>query len=233
MNISERSATSGSPARLAADRARPPGSSRAPGTAFGHLGPARPRGRPAGAGHPRLHRQRPHHAWSSARRWPTPAGGSTRGSCGWNMGARADTIERLASASTPQPRQAGPDRRLEPRRSLRPGASPRPSRPGQRGRHARHARSAAIPSSEQCLAPLRMGRGPPGRRTRRSRASPTSRRSRRSPSGRARDGIIAPRAAHGLAEESDKTVEFNCNHMAFGVSPKHRASRWCRKSTLS
>ena len=33
--------------------------------------------------------------WSFAARWPRPAGGSTRGSCGWNMGARADTIERL------------------------------------------------------------------------------------------------------------------------------------------
>ena len=32
------------------------------------------------------------------------------------------------------------------------------------------------------------------------------------------DGIVAPRAARGLAQESDKTVELNCNHMAFGVS---------------
>jgi pimeloyl-ACP methyl ester carboxylesterase len=32
------------------------------------------------------------------------------------------------------------------------------------------------------------------------------------------DGIVSPRAAKGLAEESDKTVEFTCNHMAFGVS---------------
>ena len=33
-----------------------------------------------------------------------------------------------------------------------------------------------------------------------------------------RDGIIAPAAARGSPEESDKSVEFDCNHMAFGVS---------------
>ena len=32
------------------------------------------------------------------------------------------------------------------------------------------------------------------------------------------DGIIAPRAARGLPEESDRAVELDCNHMAFGVS---------------
>ena len=34
----------------------------------------------------------------------------------------------------------------------------------------------------------------------------------------ARDGIVAPAAARGLAEESDRTVEMRCSHMAFGVS---------------
>jgi pimeloyl-ACP methyl ester carboxylesterase len=33
-----------------------------------------------------------------------------------------------------------------------------------------------------------------------------------------RDGIVAPAAARGLAEETDCEVEFQCNHMAFGVS---------------
>ena len=32
------------------------------------------------------------------------------------------------------------------------------------------------------------------------------------------DGIVAPRAARGLAHESDKRVEMRCSHMAFGVS---------------
>lgn len=32
------------------------------------------------------------------------------------------------------------------------------------------------------------------------------------------DGLIAPIAARGLADESDKSVEFDCTHMAFGVS---------------
>lgn len=33
-----------------------------------------------------------------------------------------------------------------------------------------------------------------------------------------RDGLIAPRAARGLVGEADKSVEFTCTHMAFGVS---------------
>ena len=33
-----------------------------------------------------------------------------------------------------------------------------------------------------------------------------------------KDGIIAPRAARGLAHESDRAVEMKCSHMAFGVS---------------
>jgi len=33
-----------------------------------------------------------------------------------------------------------------------------------------------------------------------------------------RDGIIAPRAARGLAHECDAAVELQCSHMAFGVS---------------
>ena len=33
-----------------------------------------------------------------------------------------------------------------------------------------------------------------------------------------RDGIVAPAAARGEPEESDRAVEFDCTHMAFGVS---------------
>ena len=32
------------------------------------------------------------------------------------------------------------------------------------------------------------------------------------------DGIVAPAAARGLAEESDRAIELDCTHMAFGVS---------------
>jgi len=32
------------------------------------------------------------------------------------------------------------------------------------------------------------------------------------------DGIVAPASARGLAQESDKSVELGCSHMAFGVS---------------
>ena len=35
-----------------------------------------------------------------------------------------------------------------------------------------------------------------------------------------KDGIVAVRAARGLADESDKAVELCCAHMAFGVSAK-------------
>jgi pimeloyl-ACP methyl ester carboxylesterase len=35
-----------------------------------------------------------------------------------------------------------------------------------------------------------------------------------------RDGLIAPRAARGLDHERDKEVELDCHHMAFGISPK-------------
>ena len=35
-----------------------------------------------------------------------------------------------------------------------------------------------------------------------------------------RDGLIAPRAARGLDDERDKEVELHCHHMAFGVSAK-------------
>ena len=38
-----------------------------------------------------------------------------------------------------------------------------------------------------------------------------------------KDGIVAVRAARGLANESDEAVEMNCAHMAFGVS--RRATR--------
>ena len=38
-----------------------------------------------------------------------------------------------------------------------------------------------------------------------------------------KDGIIAPRAAHGLDDERDEAVELDCSHMAFGMSRRARA----------
>jgi pimeloyl-ACP methyl ester carboxylesterase len=35
-----------------------------------------------------------------------------------------------------------------------------------------------------------------------------------------RDGIVAPRAARGLDHERDEAVEFKCTHMGFGVSTR-------------
>jgi len=35
-----------------------------------------------------------------------------------------------------------------------------------------------------------------------------------------RDGLIAPRAARGLDHERDREVEFDCTHMAFGMSAR-------------
>ena len=145
---------------------------------------------------------------------------------GWNLGARADTHRALPPARRkPRPRQADPDRRLEPRRRLRPRARPPPPRTG----HARSSPSARPfsrrPAPEQRLAPLRMGRRAPGRPTRRSRASPTSRRSPTSPSGRARDGIDRPRAPPAACRtNATRRSSSSCHHMAFGVSPQHRAA---------
>ena len=34
------------------------------------------------------------------------------------------------------------------------------------------------------------------------------------------DGLISVRAARGLAGESDRAIEMDCTHMAFGVSRK-------------
>ncbi|MEO6579997.1 MAG: alpha/beta fold hydrolase [Sphingomicrobium sp.] len=42
------------------------------------------------------------------------------------------------------------------------------------------------------------------------------------------DGIVSPRAARGLAEESDKAIELDCTHMAFGVS-RRTATRVVRE----
>jgi predicted alpha/beta hydrolase family esterase len=36
----------------------------------------------------------------------------------------------------------------------------------------------------------------------------------------AKDGIVAPRSARGLEHERDKAVEIGCTHMAFGVSAR-------------
>ena len=49
---------------------------------FGHIGPRGPGGRAAGAGHPRLHRQRPHDDGACAVRSPRRGSGSIRGGTG-------------------------------------------------------------------------------------------------------------------------------------------------------
>ncbi len=184
--------------------------SRAVARASASQRPARPRRRPAGAGHPRLHRRRSHHPGAAPRprrrRLPRPPAGS----CGWNMGARADTIERLRQRLEPDlPRPARAGRRLEPRRRLRPRARPRPPRPGPRRRHPGLARSARTPSST--MSGGSMNGSPATRSTsRRSRASPPSRRSRRLAIWSRKDGIIAPAAARGEPDETDKQVELDC-----------------------
>ena len=180
---------------------------------------ARPRGRPAGAGHPRLHRQRPHHDGA--------APGAGRGrlarppwGLGWNLGARADTIDRLG-------KRARRDRRGASRSWSSAGASA-----GVFARELARARPEQVravvtlgspfsrrPAAEQCLAALRMGRRPQGRRA----ADPARHRQAAGADlaiWSRQDGIVAPRAARGLADERDKAVELDCNHMAFGVSRK-------------
>ena len=83
---------------------------------------------------------------------------------GMNRGVRPDTLERIAAQVERLRRgAAGHPGRLEPRRNLCPRGGQDAARSGRQGRHARHA-FLGRPARQQCLAPLRADRPPPGRR---------------------------------------------------------------------
>ena len=93
--------------------------------------------------------------------------------------------------------------------------------PPRAGREGDHAGLAFLrrPARQQCLAALRMGRRPSGRRPAdQDRPRPRSRRCRRSPSGRAGTASSRSRARAAQPGESDRQVEIDCSHMGFAVS---------------
>jgi pimeloyl-ACP methyl ester carboxylesterase len=136
---------------------------------------------------------------------------------GWNMGVRADTVdrlkERLDSISTDGPMLvvgwslggvfaralalAHPDRV----RAVVTLGSPFSGDP----------RANNVWKLYELIAGHKVDETPIERRTEKPDVPTLALWSRK-------DGIVAPAAARGLAEDSDKRVELNCSHMAFGVS---------------
>jgi len=137
--------------------------------------------------------------------------------CGWNLGARPDTIERLkqrlAQISPDQPillvgwslggvfarelARAAPDRI----RAVATLGSPFSQDP--------HLNN--VWRLYEWVAGHKVDRPPIPRITAKPPVPCLAIWSRR-------DGIVAPAAARGEPDESDRQVEFDCTHMAFGVS---------------
>ena len=193
---------------------------------------ARTGGRSAGAGHPRLHRARPHDHGAAPRARRQRLAASTAGTWAGTWGARGHhrtVTARLDEISTGR---AGPGRRLEPRRGVRPGAGAARVLSGSGGGDARARPFRATRARTTCGG---CTSGSPGTRStiRRCRALPTSRLCRTWPCGRAGTASIAPRAARGLEHERDEEVELDCTpHGVRHVAARGR-DRWCAKSTGS
>ena len=141
---------------------------------------------------------------------------------GWNLGARADTLDRLgkriASLGHTRPivlvgwslggLYAREYARLHPRqvRAVITLGSPFSGDPHQNNVWPLYERVAGHPVYDPPI-PHRPDKPPVPHLALWSR----------------RDGLIAPRAARGLDHERDEAVEVDCHHMAFGVS--RRAAR--------
>ena len=136
---------------------------------------------------------------------------------GWNMGAREDTIDRLASRLN----EISPDRPV-----LVTGWSLGGVFARELARHHPERVSAVVTLGSPFSQDPRLNNvwriyewvaghsvdNPPIERISAKPPVPTLAIWSR------RDGLIAPAAARGMPDESDKSVEFDCNHMAFGVS---------------
>ena len=184
---------------------------------FGHLGAARTartgrRRWSSPASSPATGRR-----WNCAARWPRRGWRVHPWGLGWNLGAKADTIERLTARLDAIRRSAaGPAGRLEPRRHLRARVGASAARAGERGGDfglAVFGRSAAnnVWRLYEWVARHKVDDPPIPRITEKPPVPTLAIWSRR-------DGLIAASAARGLAEERDQEVELSCNHMAFGVS---------------
>jgi len=137
--------------------------------------------------------------------------------CGWNLGARPDTIERLKA----RVEQISPDRPI-----LVVGWSLGGVFARELGRAAPGKVRAVVTLGSpfsgdpklnnvwrlyQLVAGHKVDNPPIPRVTAKPPVPCLAIWSRR-------DGIIAPAAARGEPDEADKAVEFDCTHMAFGVS---------------
>jgi hypothetical protein len=138
-------------------------------------------------------------------------------SCGWNMGARADTIDRLKQRLD----EISPDQPVLVVGWSLGGVFARELARQHPGR-VRAVVTLGSPFSQdphlnnvwrlyEWVAGHPVDQPPIPRVTAKPPVPTLAIWSRR-------DGIIAPLAARGLPEESDKAVELHCNHMAFGVS---------------
>ena len=161
---------------------------------------------------------RPNDDARCARRSPQ-AGWRVHGwGMGWNLGVRADTIDRLRQRLDAIGRRAADARRrLEPGRAC--------SRASWRARSptgcARWSTLGSPFSGDpkqnnvwrlyELIARHKVDEPPIPRITDKPPVPTLALWSRK-------DGLIAPRSARGLEEERDKAVELACTHMAFGVS---------------
>ena len=204
---------------------------RASGAGSAHSGPRGPDGWPAGAGHPRLHRQRPDDDGTAPR---ARRGGLARAPwrLGWNMGARADTLERLGSGST---RSAMSGRCCVVGWSLgglfaRELARDVPER--VRAVVTLGSPFSGDPQHEQCVAAVRAGRRPSGRRA----ADPAI--SRQAAGADAGDLVAARRdrrAARGARAGRRARQGGRDRLHPHGVRRLARAAtrRWCARSASS
>ncbi len=204
----------------------------APADAVSATSRARARRRAAGAGDPRL---------CCARPTTTEPLRSALADAGWRCsplgawaqpGAHEPTRStRCSSGSTDLRGRPILRRRLEPRRRLSRASWRARCRDGEGGGDARLTllrRSAA----EQCLAALRMGRRPQGRRSagtadhRQAAGADLAFWSRK-------DGLIAPRAARGLDRRARRGSRARLHATWRSAFRARGAATWCAKSTDS
>ena len=193
---------------------------------------ARPGGRPAGAGHPRLPRHRPHDDWRCAGARRGGLAGARVGAWGWNSGARTDTLEQAGAA-------------LDAIGANEPILVVGWSLGGLFARELARTRPEQVravvtlgspfsgdPQPEQCVAAVRVGRGPQGRRA----ADPAH---HRQAAGAAPCDLVARgrdhRAARGprTRRRTRRGGRAGLHHMAFAVSRTRGRAKWCAKSTAS
>ena len=178
----------------------------------------RPGGRPPGARHPRIPRDRPHD--DGAEKALADAGWRVHPwGLGWNSGVREDTLHKLEACVDAI---GAKEPILVVGWSL--GGLYRARACASRASKVRAVVTLGSPFSGdlhqnnvwrlyEWVAGHRVEDAPIPRVTEKPPVPHLAIWSRK-------DGIIAPRAAHGLEDERDEAVELDCSHMAFAVSRK-------------